>query len=280
MVRETHYRDRAPARPSPRQRPEQVRPAYRLEATVPSGLEAVASAELDRRLGRHVAVVRDESGCLRFDYSGDLRAMLDLRTVLAVYLVQHFTIPRPRALLGDQHLRTLLSGIALVRSLAPRDAYHSLYLSAAGSDSAVLMRLKDALAAQADLAVAHHEGDLQLRLHPATDGSGWAMLIRLSPRPLATRAWRVCNMEGSAQRGGGSRDGAPDTTRPTRYISQSRLRLRNLTYRASRPWAAAARHRLRRQFRGSSERPGEPCRRLLRRRGRAPFLGRAGVTLR
>ncbi len=171
--------------------------AYPCEASVAVGLESIARAELQRLLGNRVTLRREEPGALGFEYRGEPRALLDLRTVLAVYLVCRFDVPRPRALLGDQHLRTLLGGIALARALAPPGAYHTLYLSAAGSDSAILLRLKEVLAAGAGLSVAPREGDLQLRLRRASDGNGWEMLIRLSPRPLATRPWRVCNMEGA-----------------------------------------------------------------------------------
>ncbi|HET9224300.1 MAG TPA: methyltransferase domain-containing protein, partial [Roseiflexaceae bacterium] len=36
-----------------------------------------------------------------------------------------------------------------------------------------------------------------LRLRRSPDGAGWEALTRMSPRPLATRAWRVCNRPGA-----------------------------------------------------------------------------------
>src|SRR5262249_42398031 len=84
------------------------------EAVVAAGLEAVARDEIARRLGSR-APVRERmvhgSGNtgIRFTLDGPLTEAPDLRTVSAVYLVQRYPIPRPRALLGDQHLRALLA---------------------------------------------------------------------------------------------------------------------------------------------------------------------------
>jgi tRNA (guanine6-N2)-methyltransferase len=61
----------------------------------------------------------------------------------------------------------------------------------------VLTRLKGELAQRFGLAVAADEGDLLIRLRRAQQGDGWETLVRLTPRPLATRAWRVCNLPGA-----------------------------------------------------------------------------------
>ena len=170
------------------------------------GLEPIAREELRDRYGdavqlRRPAHGRREAGIVRFDYRGDLRALLRLRTVLAVHLVRHYALPRPRALLGDEHFRALLHQIATARALSPADVYRTLYVSAAGADSPVLRRLKEELARHTGLepvAPEAHAGDLQLRLRRPLDGDGgWEVLVRLSPRPLSARAWRVCNLEGA-----------------------------------------------------------------------------------
>ncbi len=176
---------------------------YVCEAEVAPGLERIAREEIERRLKRYVTIWstsggRQASGAVRFDCRGDLRAVLDLQTVQAVYLVIHFLVPRPRALLGDEHFRRLVAQIELVRTLHPPDAFQTLYIGAAGSDSTVMTRLKDELARHTGLAVASPEGDLLLRLRrPLYHNTGWEALVRLSPRPLATRGWRVCNYGGS-----------------------------------------------------------------------------------
>jgi tRNA (guanine6-N2)-methyltransferase len=178
-------------------------PTYVCEAEVAEGLEAIACDELRCRFGAHVAL-REISASgraptsIRFAYTGDLGALLQLHTVLAVYLIHHAAVPRPRALLGDEHLRALLAQIALVRSLLPSADYRTLGLSAAGSGSPVLRQLTHELAQHTGLAVAPDEGDLYIRLRRAPDGrAGWEVVIRLTPRPLSTRAWRVRNPQGA-----------------------------------------------------------------------------------
>lgn len=172
------------------------------EAEIAEGLEQTARDEIVRILGERAHLItsrtRWSTGAVRFSYQGDLNALRRLQTVQAVYLVQTFTVPRPRALLGDEHFRTLLRQIALVRSLLPRNQYRSLHLSAAGSDTAVMLRLKEALAASTQLEVDPAKGDLLIRLRPIDiPESGWEVLIRLTPRPLAARSWRIANYEGA-----------------------------------------------------------------------------------
>lgn len=205
MSRKHPGRGKRPApRPSAHQEPPLASlPAHLCEADVAEGLESIAATELLKRFGTRVRLHHKpdeppEPGVLRFTFHGDLQHLLALRTVLAVYLVRHFPVPRPRGLLGDEHFRALLDQIRIVRALAPPDSYHLLYLSAAGADSSVMVRLQDDLAEQSGLEVASHEGDLLIRVRRPPDGAeGWEVLMRLSPRPLATRPWRQCNMEGA-----------------------------------------------------------------------------------
>jgi SAM-dependent methyltransferase len=183
----TNKRGSTPPVPEPR----------RIELVVPAGLEALARTEL-KRLGRTAQVVPEETpGVLALRYGGDLRMLLSLRLPISAYLVKSFAVPRPKALLGDEHLRAALDLAGTAIGLHRPGTFHTLYLSAAGADSAVLGRLKRELAARLGLTVGNEDGDLLLRLRRSADGAGWDLLARLSPRPLATRAWRVCNREGA-----------------------------------------------------------------------------------
>ncbi len=191
-------------RPPAPKLPRPIAPAIQqYEADVADGLETLAAAELQALFGMHVTIEPPvaQSGVVRFSYSGSLRDLGRPRTILAVALRQHFPVPRPRALLGDEHLRALLRQIATVRAVAPTDAFGSLYLSAAGAESSTMQRLKETLVEATGLALAApeaHEGDLQLRLRrPPGGGEGWDALVRLTPRPLSARPWRVCNREGA-----------------------------------------------------------------------------------
>jgi 23S rRNA G2445 N2-methylase RlmL len=149
----------------------------------------------DDRLER--ANVPARAGTLRFEYVGNPYQLLKLRTVQAVYLVQQYNIPRPKGLLGDEHFKKLLGHIKIARDLWPADAFTTLHISAAGSDSSVMTRLKEELAAKTGLLIGNEEGDLLIRVRKAKDGDGWETLVRISPRPQATRSWRVCNREGA-----------------------------------------------------------------------------------
>lgn len=173
-------------------------PRYELEADVLEGLERIAQAELSERFGERARFEgAARPGALSFSYAGDLADLLTLRSVVAVYGVQYFAVPRPKGLLGNQQFGELSSGISAAIALAPPGAYATLRLSAAGEDSAVLTRLKEQIAQRFGLAVAADEGDLLIRLRRARGGDGWETLVRLTPRPLATRAWRVCNWPGA-----------------------------------------------------------------------------------
>jgi 23S rRNA G2445 N2-methylase RlmL len=168
---------------------------------MPEGLEWVTREELLERFGERVELVSEgerKPGMLRFDYVGNLYQLTRLQSVQAVYLSRTFPIPRPKALLGDQYFKALLAMIAAVRELSPADAYQTFYISAAGSESSVMNRLKEELAAKTGLKPAFEEGDLLIRIRrPIDEDDGWEVLMRLSPRPLATRPWRVCNREGA-----------------------------------------------------------------------------------
>jgi len=184
---------RLPPRPAPP--PE---PRYELEADVLEGLERIAQAELSERFGERVRFDgAARPGALSFSYAGELAELLTLRSIVAVYGVQYFAVPRPKGLLGNQQFGELSSGISAAIALAPPGAFSTLRLSAAGEDSSVLTRLKEQIAQRFGLTVAADEGDLLIRLRRARGGDGWETLVRLTPRPLATRAWRVCNWPGA-----------------------------------------------------------------------------------
>ncbi len=174
-------------------------PVYQCEADVSEGLEGLAWREMktlfDDRLER--ANIPARAGALRFEYVGNPYQLLKIRTVQAIYLVQEHKVPRPKGLLGDEHFKKLLGQIKIARDLWPADTYKTLYISAAGSDSSVMTRLKEELAKSTGLVIGNEEGDLLIRVRKTKNGDGWETLVRISPRPQATRAWRVCNREGA-----------------------------------------------------------------------------------
>ncbi len=170
------------------------KPVYTCEAEITPGLEFVTEAELS-----HLGSVQFEdrrNGEIRFRYSGDLRSLLKSKTAQSVSLVQSYNIPRPRGLLDNTNIRTFLQQIERVRHLVPDAVYETFYLAAAGSDSSVMQRIKETISQSTGLQQSDAKGDLWIRIRPGRAGE-WETLVRLSPRPLVTRAWRVCNLEGA-----------------------------------------------------------------------------------
>jgi len=172
-------------------------------AEIVSGIEEIAYAEFDRRFASqvHLEIARPSPTGLteaQFTYAGDPAALARLRTVSAVWLVHHVAVPRPRAILANHLFHALVTDMMAVIDAAPPDTFRTLHLAAAGADSAVLVRLRDELAHATRLAVAREAGDFTLRLrHPLDGAEGWDVLIRLTPRPLATRPWRMRNLPGA-----------------------------------------------------------------------------------
>jgi len=159
-------------------------------AEVVPGIEEVARAELVA-LGAH-GITPAEDGW-RFAYRGPAARLLAARTVQAVSWALRFDVPRPKALLGDEHFRRLR---AAVTEVARTGAFDGFRFAAAGAASSVFQRLATVLSDATGVRHRPDEGELLLRVRPDRDQGGWEVLVRLTPRPLATRAWRVCNRAG------------------------------------------------------------------------------------
>lgn len=108
---------------------------------------------------------------------------------MAAYSVARYPVPRPRGLLGEQHLRALLA------QLGGRGPFESFRISAAGSESAVFQRLAGEISRRAGMRHDPEHGDLLLRVRPAA--GAWEVLARLTPRPLSARSWRVRDLPGA-----------------------------------------------------------------------------------
>lgn len=131
-----------------------------------------------------------------------LAEVRQLRRVVSAYL--RVTIParRPQEILETSAMRRVGEAIDRVRRLRPRSApMTALRLAAAGAGTPVMRRLAAEMAAGADLPVDPEDGDLLVRVRPAdrTEGGAprWEVLVRLTPRPLATRSWRVVDYPGA-----------------------------------------------------------------------------------
>ena len=168
------------------------------EAEVIPGLESIAIREL-HALDRPAiqALHQTRPGFIRFGLAGGAEQLSALRSATALYRIHSFAIPRPKALLGHQHFTRLLGILEEGIQRWPRGAV-SLGIGAAGSESAVMRRLKRQLADALGLALAEDgKGDLYLRLLRPPDKKGWEVLVRATAQPLSKRAWRVANAPGA-----------------------------------------------------------------------------------
>ena len=167
---------------------------YWFEAEILPGIEPLALAEL-RRIADDIDHVG--AGAVRFRFTGALSTLSTLRMSTTIYALGRFAEPRPRALLGHANLQRIVDACQHVRAGWPAATFTTLRVSAAGENSTVMRRLRDELAGQLGLIATDGDGDLLVRLRRADDADGWDVLIRLTPRPLASRAWRRCSRPGA-----------------------------------------------------------------------------------
>ena len=127
-----------------------------------------------------------------------------LRTAVAAYAVISSPAPRPTGLTATEVLREFRSVLDLLARQRPRVRFSALRLEAAGSDTPQMLRVAQELAAVAGLGVDPEDGDLLVRVRRGSPSRsavtlrtdedtrvGWELLVRTTPRPLATRAWRT-----------------------------------------------------------------------------------------
>jgi SAM-dependent methyltransferase len=176
------------------------------ELEVIPGLAEFAQAELEALLGGKLRLLPSErEDRVRFHYAGDPSQLLGLRRSVAVSLVRHFDIPRPKALLGHRNFESFIGLINEVLALHKAGTFKTFCISAAGSGSAVFTRIKAEIQRRTGLQCTEDVGDLALavrrpqRLYSEVGHVqiGWEVVARLSPRPLAARRWRVCDMPGA-----------------------------------------------------------------------------------
>jgi 23S rRNA G2445 N2-methylase RlmL len=148
----------------------------------------VVASEIRERLNPSGLVVHADAVDIPWTV-GDVESV---RTATAVSRVLDFPVPRPKALLGDENLRRLHDAVGTV---VARHDFHGVRIAAAGADSAVMQRIAADVGAGVDLPVDQEDGDLVLRIAPGE--RGWRVAIRLTPRPLATRSWRVADYHGA-----------------------------------------------------------------------------------
>ena len=170
---------------------------YEVETIV--GLEEYARREVRSLLGKAAQVERSTTeGRFILRYDGSIRRFDELRTVTAVHRVESFEVPRPRALLGHQHLTRLVGVILAILDARAAGAFRTFRITAAGAGSGVYSRLRQDIAAATSLESTNDAANLLIAVRrAAAEGNGWQVLIRTSPMPLSARRWRVCDMPGA-----------------------------------------------------------------------------------
>ncbi|MBT0993641.1 methyltransferase [Cellulomonas sp. DKR-3] len=178
-----------------------ARPAAtaRVELTFLPGLADVLSDEVGEVLGARARPVVGRDDALVVDVTA-LAEVRRLRTAVAAFVVLHFDVPRPKALLSGEHLQRVVDAAYASLRVAGSSTFR---FEAAGSDSSVFARLAAELAAATGLKHDEHEGELVVKVRrgarrPATDADpGWDVLVRVGPRPLSARTWRVTDYPGA-----------------------------------------------------------------------------------
>ena len=188
------YHDTAMPR---RRTPNQISPPTdrRYEVELITGLERFVDDELAETLGKRAYRLAGypKEGRMSFRYPGPVERLMALRSAVAVHLVERFDIPRPKALLGHQHFSRLVTAIRTAIDLHPAETFKTFRVSAAGTESTTMRRLRSEIGAAIRLDEQTDEAHLNLSVRRSVSGGGWEALVRLTPMPLSARAWRVCN---------------------------------------------------------------------------------------
>jgi tRNA (guanine6-N2)-methyltransferase len=176
------------------------------EAELIEEFEEIATAEL-KKIGARLRPIADpmgqSNGVLRFSSGKSLNRLQRLRVVNQVFQVYQFDVPRPRALLGQQHfdrIRIILN--ETIERLGPKNI-QSFRLEAAGRDSDVFQRLISQIENELNIRHDSEAGDLFLRVKPQAASEdnkgirGWELLVRQTIRPLSSRRWRKFNYPGA-----------------------------------------------------------------------------------
>jgi predicted RNA methylase len=171
-----------------------------LEVTFLPGLGDVVRTEVAAvlRPARPARPVTGRDDALALQLPGWDRRVLELRTAVAVWVVVHLDVPRPRSIVSGEHLGRVTSAVRASLAVAPSRGFR---FEAAGSDSATFARLGAELSAAVGLPFQPGAGELVVRVRRGTGAGdrdpGWDVLVRIGPRPLSARAWRVADYPGA-----------------------------------------------------------------------------------
>jgi 23S rRNA G2445 N2-methylase RlmL len=170
-------------------------PLRQYELEIAPGIETIVQQDLSATFGTNMQILSVQKGAIQIATDAEMTRLKTLKTVNAVYRLLSFHVPRPKALLGHQFLKQIIAEISIQQK---QETFQTLSISAAGQESAVMTRLRDEICQATHLKPADEIGDMRLRIRPSFMQKGaWDVLVRLTPRPVATRAWRTENMQGA-----------------------------------------------------------------------------------
>jgi predicted RNA methylase len=129
----------------------------------------------------------------------DARAVLTLRTIVAAFLVVTFDVRGPGSLGKPAHLDRIVDAMARARRICQSHGQpmNTFRIDAAGSGSTTYRQLRERIAEASGLRHDAVEGHCLLRFRPAPGRVGWDVLVRLWPRSLTARGWRVAAVPGA-----------------------------------------------------------------------------------
>lgn len=172
-----------------------------VELTYLPGLRDVLADEVAQVLPgvRGVRDVPDREDAVALQLPGPLAAVAGLRTAVAAWVVVHLDVPRPKSFTSPEHLGRVVDAVYASLRVAGSSTFR---FEAAGADSPAFQRLASLLNEATGLLHDPEAGDLVLRVRRgARRGDadpGWDVLVRVGPRPLSARTWRVADFPGAA----------------------------------------------------------------------------------
>ena len=116
------------------------------------------------------------------DYRGDWARLLDLRTIVAPFLLLSFPVPRPRSLTSGEFFPQIMDAVRLVQRINP-ETPRTFRIDAAGSDSAGFQRLASQLEEATGLPQVPEDGQLLLRFRRSPG---------MAASPAAGTCWSGC----------------------------------------------------------------------------------------
>lgn len=164
-----------------------------VELDVIEGLADVARDEVVQRLGTDIGRIAVGDRSVSFRRDGDVKPLFGLRTPLNASWRLAFEGRRPTVVVGDDRLADVLDRVL---ALHPHGTFDSFSIDAPGKRSVAMTRVREFVGHHTGLRFEEAHSQLLLRVRRGPDNT-WEVLVRLTPRPLSARQWRVRSPEGA-----------------------------------------------------------------------------------